>query len=87
TVVRPDGPFQVTFEQVAKSPAETAAEIAIVQTLFRPVAEAPRLPVVQGPQPGGGAGSSTAPNLVLPDPAAPPAGPNGGGGAPGTSQQ
>ncbi|GJE05553.1 hypothetical protein AOPFMNJM_0855 [Methylobacterium jeotgali] len=87
TVVRPDGPFQVTFEQVAKSPAETAAEIAIVQTLFRTVAEAPRLPVFQGPQTGGGAGSSTAPNLVLPDPAAPPAGPNGGGGAPGTSQQ
>lgn len=67
-VVRPDGPYQVVFEQLPKPPVDAQTEAAIVQLLFRTIAESPRLPVFQGPSTGGGAGSSTAPNLILPQP-------------------
>ncbi|GEP07446.1 tandem-95 repeat protein [Methylobacterium oxalidis] len=83
-VVSPNGPLQVKFEQFAKTPADFQAEAAIVQALFKTIAEAPRLPVFQGPSTGGGGGSSTEPNIVQPD-SGPPAGsgtPNGPNGTP-----
>ncbi|WP_375454131.1 Ig-like domain-containing protein [uncultured Methylobacterium sp.] len=79
-IVRPDGPALVQIEQVPKSPAEVAFEAGLVLAVFRAQAEAPRLPVYQGPSTGGGGGSSTDPNVVQPPSA--PAAPNGGGPRP-----
>ncbi|AWN40063.1 cadherin-like domain-containing protein [Methylobacterium durans] len=75
-IVSPNGPLQVKFEQVAKTPADLQFEAGLVQAIFKAIAEAPRLPVFQGPSTGGGGGSSTEPNIVQPD-TAPPGAPNG----------
>ncbi|MGU3538572.1 VCBS domain-containing protein [Methylobacterium sp. A54F] len=67
-IVRPNGPSDVTFEQVAKTPFDIQVEQGFVQSIFRTQQEAPRLPVYQGPSTGGGGGSSTPPNLIQPQP-------------------
>lgn len=75
TIVHPDGGREVRIETVAKTPTELAEEAGLVQSLFKTIAEAPRLPVIQGPN-NGGPGSGVPPN-VLPD--------GGPGDGPGTT--
>ncbi|MFY9293244.1 MAG: cadherin-like domain-containing protein [Methylorubrum rhodinum] len=71
TVVIPEDGRTPRVETVQKTPAELAEENGLVQSLFKTIAESPRLPVFQGPN-GGGPGSSVPPN-VFQD------GPGGGG--------
>lgn len=71
TVVIPEDGREPRIETAQKTPAEIAEENGLVQSLFKTIAEAPRLPVFQGPN-GGGPGSGVPPN-VIPD------GPGGGG--------
>ncbi len=70
TTVHPEGGREPRIETVQKTLAEIAEEKDLVQSLFKTIAESPRLPVFQGP-PGGGPGSGVPPN-TLPD------GPDGG---------
>lgn len=70
TIVIPEDGRTPRVETVQKTPAEIAEENGLVQSLFKTLAESPRLPVVPGP--GGGPGSGVPPN-VFPD------GPGGGG--------
>ncbi len=72
TVVIPEDGRAPRIETAQKTPAEIAEENGLVQSLFKTLSEAPRLPVVPGP--GGGPGSGVPPN-AFPD------GPDGGGPA------
>ncbi|WP_342148210.1 cadherin-like domain-containing protein [Methylorubrum sp. SB2] len=70
TVVIPEDGREPRVETAQKTPAELAEENGLVQSLFKTISEAPRLPVVPGP--GGGPGSGVPPNVF-------PGGPDGGG--------
>ncbi|AWN39733.1 VCBS domain-containing protein [Methylobacterium durans] len=76
-LVQPTGPQQVKIDQLAKTPFDLQTEAGIVQTIFKTLADVPRLPVPQGPA-RGGPGSGTEPNILQPD-AGPQEGPRPGG--------
>ncbi|WP_232629868.1 cadherin-like domain-containing protein [Methylobacterium sp. Leaf118] len=63
TIIHPEGGRAVRVETVAKTLAELAEEAGLVQSLFKTIAEAPRLPVFQGPG-NGGPGSGVPPNSL-----------------------
>ncbi|MEA1835226.1 VCBS domain-containing protein [Methylobacterium durans] len=76
-LVQPTGPQQVKIDQLAKTPFDVQTEAVIVQTIFKTLADVPRLPVPQGPV-RGGPGSGTEPNILQPN-AGPQEGPRPGG--------